>query len=77
MPRWGAVIRMPGGGVVFVDGSGPRPKVPRCFCGCGRASSLQCDFPLLVGGTCDRYLCRVCAVAVGPDRDYCPGHPRE
>jgi len=68
------IVRMPGGGVAFVRFSGKRPRGKPCRC--GKASTLQCDFPLLDGKTCDRFLCRGCAASVGPNRDYCPEHPR-
>jgi hypothetical protein len=72
MPRWAEWIRMPDGTVVHVSHSGPRPKARLCSCGCGRPATLQCDAPLLGGGTCDRYLCRNCGVSRGKDIDYCP-----
>lgn len=45
---------------------------------CGRLfADKQCDYPVKTkSGTCDRWLCRKCAVSVGPDRDYCPPHHR-
>jgi len=76
MPRYSEIVRMPGGGTAIVCYSGKQQRnLPSCKC--GRRSTLQCDFPLLHGKTCDRYLCRGCAIKVGPDRDYCPDHPRE
>jgi hypothetical protein len=78
MPRWSEVvtITLPDGtqAQAIVCGSGKRPRTPRCRC--GRTSSIQCDFPLLDGKTCDQHLCRSCAVPVGRNRDYCPEHPR-
>lgn len=81
MPRWSETVRLPGGGTAIVCHSGPRPRTRRaCSCGCGRTATLRCDYP--VPGktgtrryTCDAYLCRQCAVAAGPDLDYCPSHP--
>lgn len=75
MPRWGMMIRLPNGGGAFIDGSGPR----RRYCSCGRIASLQCDYPAPTwkSRTCDKHLCRACGVSVGPDRDYCPDHPRD
>jgi hypothetical protein len=72
MPRWGKTVPLPGGGVAFVDGSTSR----RRYCGCGRVATLQCDYPdpKRKSGTCDRHVCRTCAVSVGPDRDYCQHH---
>jgi len=40
-----------------------------------RRSERQCDYPVGDGKTCDKHLCAKCAVSVGTDRDYCPGHP--
>ena len=78
MPRWCETIRMPDGGFAIVTFSGPRPKAKRCqWPGCKTASTLQCDYPLLHGQTCDRYLCRAHAINVGPDRDYCRHHPQD
>lgn len=74
MPRWSEVIVLDDGTRAIVCFSGKRPRAPRCRC--GAAASIQCDFPILAG-TCDRYLCRRCAVRVGPDRDFCPDHLRE
>jgi hypothetical protein len=73
MPRWTEIITMPNGTRGFVCFSGKRHRAPRCRC--GAASSLLCDWPLLDGKTCDRPLCRRCAVPVGRDRDYCREHP--
>lgn len=74
MPRWSEFHRLPDGTTAIVCFSGKRPKAPDCMA-CGGRSTLQCDYPILGGRkTCDRYLCRGCAVHVGPDRDYCPHH---
>jgi len=67
------VIRLDDGTVVFVRRRGPRLPL----CACGRAGSLQCDYPVGRGQTCDRYLCRQCAVPQGDNVDYCPGHPNQ
>jgi hypothetical protein len=58
----------------FVRVSGPPPK--QCYvAGCGRQSTLLCDWPGPRGlATCDRPLCRDCATAIGPDQDLCPTH---
>jgi hypothetical protein len=48
--------------------------------GCSGDATVQCDFPVTrkgKAGTCDRYVCRRCAVSVGTDRDYCPPHARQ
>jgi hypothetical protein len=73
MPRWCEVVKMPGGGTAIVTHSGGR----WCSCGCRRRATIQCDFPKpgRKSGTCDAWLCRGCAVSVGPDRDHCPEHP--
>jgi hypothetical protein len=53
-----------------------RPSHKCSSCGWGGADK-QCDYPVKTkSGTCDRWLCRKCAVSVGPDRDYCPPHHR-
>jgi hypothetical protein len=66
------------GGVAFVKRSRPTPK--KCaICG-KREATYQCDFPTPTkekpAKTCDAFLCARCLVPVGPDRDYCPHHPR-
>jgi len=64
-------VKMPGGGVAFVDGGKPRGW--RCgFCFLGAA--LRCDWPVAEGKTCDARMCPDHATKVGPDRDYCPAH---
>lgn len=62
---------------------GPRRR--KCSNGqCTQWASRECDYPVKAYGpaharshTCDKPLCHGCAVSVGPDRDYCPAHPRE
>ena len=75
-------IRMPGGGVAIVCS---RERRRRCQePGCDRWATKQCDFPLdrvryprkSGSKTCDRWLCVSHAVSIGPNRDYCPHHPR-
>ena len=46
------------------------------FCACGRAGELQCDWKVKTkrSGTCDRYICKSCALHVGPDKHLCPEH---
>jgi len=48
-------------------------------CACGNPATLECDFPTphKASGTCDKPLCKRCAVRVGPNLDHCPDHPRE
>lgn len=63
----------------------PKPK-PCAACGTETAGYVLCDFkisePVIRGGqqtrrarTCDKPLCKRCAVHVGEDIDYCPSHP--
>lgn len=76
MPRWSEVVQLPGGGTAFVCYSGKqRRNLPSCAC--GARSTLQCDFPLLAGQTCDAFLCRRCAVSVGHNQHLCPVHPKD
>lgn len=70
-------IPFPGGGMVHVKMSAPRRR--RCMNCMNRWASLECDFPVTRNGkpaTCDRPLCRICAVAIAPEVDHCPVHPR-
>jgi hypothetical protein len=50
---------------------------------CGRPGEVLCDYPLSGAKTgagqrptCDRLICRRCAVRIRPDVDYCPTHAR-
>jgi hypothetical protein len=63
-------VELPGGGMAIVCGSSPARRCVRCR----KPATIQCDFPLPGGKTCDTYLCRVCAVPMGRGRDYCPEH---
>jgi hypothetical protein len=74
MPRWGTTIRLPDGTVAFIDGHTPYHKCRNCD---QRRATIQCDYPTPNGrtDTCDAWLCRLCAVRVGPNRDFCPNHP--
>ncbi len=56
-----------------------RHRRRRLCAACGfRVSSLLCDYPRADRrGTCDKPLCRTCAVQIAPEVDYCPGHPRQ
>lgn len=72
------IVKFKGGGMAIICGSrGRKPKIYQCqICG-KRRSTKQCDFP--IAGTnknCDKHLCDECAVIIGRDIDYCPGHPR-
>jgi hypothetical protein len=42
--------------------------------GCSRPGSIQCDYQVAVGKTCDAYVCRAHATSVGPEIDHCPKH---
>jgi hypothetical protein len=54
-----------------------RPQSHKCSsCGWGGAN-LQCDYPVKKkSGTCDRWLCKRCALDAGPDKHHCPPHHR-
>jgi hypothetical protein len=69
-------MKLPGGGTAIV--CGPRVKSRPCHF-CKRPSTKLCDAPdpFRESGTCDAPLCDACAVKVGPNRDYCPNHPRD
>lgn len=69
-----------GGGVTgHLCSRGRRLKVRQCIA-CGRSGAdIQCDHPkpakMRRSKTCDAWLCRGCAVEVGPDKHHCPTHP--
>jgi hypothetical protein len=75
MPRRGEWIRMPDGGVAHLYSETRRKRCVHCH---DRWSTTLCDYPdpSRKSGTCDRPLCRQCAVPMGPNLDYCPHHPR-
>jgi len=51
---------------------GPK-KLPVCpFC--EGLAGLECDFPT-GRKTCDKPLCRGCAISIAPNVDFCPDHP--
>lgn len=60
------------GGVVATI-CGPK-KIPVCAF-CGSIGGLLCDFPTKSKKTCDKPLCRRCAIAIAPNVDLCPDHP--
>ena len=71
-------LKLKDGGVVIACTRGRRTKARCEHCGLNPVDKL-CDFPLsgrLEGKTCDRKLCRHCAVSVGKNKDYCPAHAR-
>jgi hypothetical protein len=65
------VIRLPNGGMAIMCG-GRRKHRPCALC--GRPSTLLCDYPTGKGKTCDRALCRLCAVPQAADVDWCKSH---
>lgn len=67
-------IRLPNGTSAIVCGG--RHRRHRCS-GCGRPATLQCDFPTSKGRTCDKHLCRLCAVPKGDNVDWCKAHQAE
>jgi hypothetical protein len=60
-----------GQGVALVCG---RLRVPTCA-RCGGISRLECDWPISKTRTCDKKLCRACALSGGPNVDFCLDHP--
>jgi hypothetical protein len=70
-------VDIPGGGVAIVCSR--RTRTQKCrTCHQWRAV-LLCDHPnpqngKKGGGTCDKPLCRSCAVRRGPNIDWCPSH---
>lgn len=75
-------VKLPGGQTAIV--CGPRPK--RKKCGCGRWSTLLCDWKVVRpsgAGTCDAPLCDRCAThpvrngRTDFDKDLCPKHAAE
>ena len=69
-------IAIPGGGFAIVCGV-RRGRRTSCV-HCGQPATLLCDGPpaaaLAPHATCDRPLCRRCAIHVPPDHDYCRAH---
>jgi hypothetical protein len=64
-------VSIPGGITAIVCG-------PTRRCKCGRPAKLFCDWkmPKRKSGTCDRPICKTCAVSPAPDRDLCPEHAK-
>lgn len=52
---------------------GPR-RLPTCAF-CHGLAGLECDFPQRGKKTCDKPICRGCAIAIAPNVDFCPDHP--
>lgn len=72
-------IKLPGGGMAIVCTRGRRTPA-RCDACKARPHEVLCDFELYgakAGKTCDRKLCRSCAVKDGPGRDFCYQHAVE
>lgn len=66
-------LSIPGGGVAIICG-GHRGRRAKCV-HCGQPSTALCDGPVATGpGTCDRPLCRRCAIHVPPNADFCHTH---
>jgi hypothetical protein len=75
------VVTLPNGSTALVKLATPRPR--RCA-HCDRRARKLCDYviypmplsnPARGPRTCDKPLCDMCAVRVGPNVDYCPDHP--
>ena len=68
------LITLPDGSRAFVRLSGRRPSRQPCALCQSPGATLQCDYPVAPRRTCDRHLCRGCAIPKGPNRDYCRTH---
>lgn len=68
------LVKMPDGGYAFVRFSGPRRPRHKCSACAAPWATLQCDFPIAGGKTCDKHLCRGCGVRKGKNVDWCPDH---
>ena len=64
-------IRMKDGTTAIVCGG--RHRKHKCRV-CGRRATLQCDYPTDKDKTCDAWLCRVHAVPMGRNVDWCTTH---
>lgn len=75
MPRFSRPIIIDGKQVGVMCGRSPDKKCSSCG---GFGGERLCDYPVTNGktGTCDRALCKSCAVRVAPNTDYCPAHHR-
>lgn len=65
-------VKLPNGTGAIVCESG-RKNSHICI-GCGGAATLQCDWKVAKGLTCDAWICPGCAQEVGPDKHLCPKH---
>ena len=55
------------------------PRLRCATAGCRGEGTLLCDYPVTRRKretTCNRRVCRACALAVSGSRDYCPPHAR-
>lgn len=52
---------------------GPRPRRQKCS-SCGAGAGLLCDWKLGGGKTCDKPICRACAMEVEPEKHLCREH---
>lgn len=72
-------VRLPDGFVAHVKMAKPHRR--RC-CGteggypCPVAATIQCDYLVAKGKTCDAWVCAGHAKSVGADVDHCPAHAR-
>jgi hypothetical protein len=71
-------VKFRDGGRAIVCSRGGR-RWPKCSVrGCSLPGRYQCDFLVVDGETCDRYLCWTHRVRQrNPGVDYCPEHDRE
>jgi hypothetical protein len=67
-------VRIPGTNIVaHVRMAKPRQR--RCSApACYTPATIQCDYHLASGKTCDAWCCRTHATSVGNDLDHCPFH---
>ena len=73
MPMESKVFRTAEGSIVIACS---RTKRKDCSVCTQRRGDLLCDFVKPNGKTCDAPLCRDCAKRVGPNKDFCPTHPK-
>ena len=76
------MYRLPDGTHAHMKLAGPPAKWPKpCqakwrdtteWCAC--MAEFQCDWKLRGGGTCDKHLCKPCALSVGNNKHLCPDH---
>ncbi|EIA0803379.1 hypothetical protein K6327_000888 [Vibrio vulnificus] len=75
------VIRQDGEAIGFMCGSFSDEDINLVSCSeCDDnypSAQFLCDYPVGNDKTCDRVLCKQCAVTVGPNMHYCPSHHKE